>query len=189
VTVANVTVRHAALGGMSGVADNIYSTGDYTTLDTIHSLSADWDGAYIEAEYPTVRNSYFTGNEDGIGLLLANGAVIQNNTIYNHRYDGIWANDCRNATFTGNTINGTAGGGWDGIYLEYCYDSTVSNNTIRGAGRNGVYASASWPILVSSNDIRSCTSAGIYLDESDGSVVTGNSVGGTGSYGIYVNYG
>jgi len=179
VTIANLTVRHSDV-------DNIWSTGNFTTLDTVRSLSAQWFGAYIEGYAPTVRNAYFTANYSGIVLTYGEDALIQNNTIYNHSCNGIYAYESWYATISGNTINGTAGFGFEGIFLDYCDDAIVSNNTIRGTGEEGIETYDSYYLTIADNDIRSCYHSGIFLNVTTGSVVSGNSVGGIDFHGIDV---
>jgi parallel beta-helix repeat protein len=177
VTIANLTVRHAYV-------DNIYSDGDYTTIDTVHSLSSEtYDGVYIDADYATVRNCYITANPLGVEI-YGDNAQVGNNSIYNNDNYGVYITGLA-PVVVGNRIDGAD---YDGVYLGYADGGTVSQNTIRGASSYGVEVYDTDNCTVSSNDILSCTSGGIYMDLCDESAASGNYIGGINGDGIYVSY-
>jgi len=214
VTIANLTVRHADFYGQAenGVAqplynekNNIYSDGDFTTLDTVHVLAAADDGADIEANNAAIRNCTFSGNLDQAVDIEGDNAVVENNTMGNHG-DGsvyIWGLAPR---VTGNRINGS--GGADAIWLDWAHNATVSNNIIDGAGFDlgqysldfdpnqleflwgfGIFIFESNHCTVSNNQIGACLAGGIALAYTSECTVIGNHVNGVGIVGIAVEAG
>lgn len=186
VTLRNLLVRHAdyaAVAPFSG--DNIYSTGNYTTVDTVHSLSADDSGVYVDGgNNATVKNCYFTANEYCAVEIDGDNATVQDNTMYNHYYEAVYI-DGNSALVTRNNIDVVDE---DAIYIDYGDNSVVTYNTIRGVDGSGVYIYDGSHCTVSYNDISSTYADGIYLDYSDYSTVSNNTISGCYDAGIYVEY-
>jgi len=212
VTIANLTVRHAGFGGGEQIVtqpegnenNNIYSSGEFTTLDTVRVLSGVDDGVDIEASNATIRNCYFSGNLDQAIDIEGDNAVVQNNIMYNHG-DGsvyIWGMAPR---VTGNRINES--GGADAIWLDWPDNGTVSNNIINGAGFGfeeypefgpdqmeyfwgfGIFIYGASHCTVSNNQIGACVAGGIALAYTNACTVSGNQIDGVGIVGIGVEGG
>jgi len=164
VTIANLTVRHA--DGW----DNIYSDGDFTTIDRVHSLSSTLSGVYIVADDATVRNCYITANLYAGVEIYGDNASVTNNAIYNHYYEGVYIEGLA-PDVIGNRIDQTED---DGVYLYDADGAVVSQNVIRGAYGYGVYTDDTIECTIANNDIRSCYDGGIYMYYSDDSTVSGN---------------
>ena len=187
VTLRNLTVRHACYPATPppDSGDNIWSTGDYTTLDTVYSLSSDADGVYIEGDYATIMNCYFTANDDYAVDIEGDYATVQDNIMYNQG-DGCVYIDGDDALVTRNTIDGVEDE--DAIYIGYGDNAVITYNTIRGVDGYGVEIYDGDYAMVANNEISSCYNEGIYLDYCDYSTVSNNTIHGIYDCGIEVYY-
>jgi parallel beta-helix repeat protein len=192
ISIKNLTVRHACYDGFSG--DNIYSTGSYTVIDKVYSLNSDEDGVDVDGpgDHATVQNSVFFGN-DGDGVDVTGYAIVQNNSIWNNYYDGVYV-DGPNSTVTRNDIKTSDSD--DCIHLCYNSDGArVTYNTIQSCTYDGIASHNSSNQDISNNTIKSVYYGGIYIygDDVDGIAnnitIRNNTINGVGRHGIILaNY-
>jgi hypothetical protein len=189
ISIKSLTVRHACSDGFS--ADNIYSTGSYTFIDKVYSLNSSGDGVNIDGDHATIQNSVFFGN-NGDGVDVTGYALIQNNSIWNNYYDGVYVNG-PNSTVTRNDIKTTD----DADCIHLCWDSDgakVTYNTIQSCDQDGIGSHHSSNQDISNNTIKSVYYNGIYVygDDSETAsniTIKNNTIKGVGSHGILLeNY-
>jgi parallel beta-helix repeat protein len=208
ISIRNLTVRFACADGING--DNIYSTGNFTFIDKVFSLSAEDSGIEISGNRTTVQNSFIfgNGNYDYSAVLISGDyATVQVNTIWNNDGRGIEVqglnplitkNDLKqiedhaciyvntgsdNALVTYNKIQGCD---TEGIYVTGSYKPNVSNNDIKDIAGDGIHINALNEAAVKSNTIAGVYGAGIYIENSNISVVDKNAITATYYEGIYV---
>lgn len=93
----------------------------------------------------------------GLKATQQTGLVVADNDVYDNAGPGLWCDIyCRDATFSGNTVDGNSRAG---IQFEVSTGAVISDNTIWNNG----WADTAW-----------CWSAGILLSSSGGATVTGN---------------
>ncbi|MBR6336943.1 MAG: right-handed parallel beta-helix repeat-containing protein [Ruminococcus sp.] len=124
------------------------------------------------------------------------GVTVKNNRITTAGY-GIFIDDARNITCTGNTITQKAVSAkdsykqkYDGIFLSSgCRSVKIENNKISGFMRNGIFIMTdSAAGSVKGNTISSCKKHGIYLyDSASAGNVTGNVIKSCTEQGIVLN--
>ncbi len=180
VTISNLTVKLACN------INNIYSTGDYTVIDNVHSIGAGWCGVYFDGAYPTITNSMVNGNLD-CGI-YSNGAytTVTDNSIMNNGGYGIVVLPpaSQSTIITGNTVYGA---GYSCIYMYASDDSIITGNDIGVCAYNGIFTVDSRGINVSNNEIRSAVDSGITMANADGSVVDGNFMRSIDGFGILID--
>ncbi len=186
VTLRNLTVRHAcAPEEPPYIGDNIYSTANGTTLDTVHSISSDYGGVYIEGDYATVQNCYFAANFGAVGI-AGDYATVQDNTMYNHHYAGVYI-EGDDPLVTRNTIDGIDAVGEESaaIHIGYGDNAVVTYNTIKGVYGPGIIIDEGNSCMVFHNEITSTCLGGIWLWGSNDCTVNQNTIS-LCQYGIVV---
>ena len=186
VTLRNLKVRHACYESAPPYSgDNIFSTGDYTTLDNVQSISSHDSGVYIDdGDYATIMDCYFTANYDLAVDIYGDYATVQDNTMYNHDGECVYI-DGSDALVTRNAIDGVEDD--DAIYIDYGDNAVVTYNNIRGVDGCGVYIYDGDNCMVAHNEISSCYDQGIHLDYCDYSTVSNNTIHGIYDEGIEVD--
>lgn len=195
ITISSLTTRHACEGMGYGYAENggynsnIYSTGDFTKIDKVYSLSAEGSGVDINNEgnktASVTANGYCLNAPPGSAIVQ--GCVIAGNQGYN-----ALAIHSNNAVIATNTIMNNAGG----IFVQGC-KPTVNQNLIRQNARN-VYEDSldscvhvcggSDYAAVTANTIFECGRVGIDVHDSDYIQIKNNKVTGIGGYLNLYNY-
>ncbi|MFD4273830.1 right-handed parallel beta-helix repeat-containing protein [Streptomyces cyaneofuscatus] len=91
---------------------------------------------------------------------------------------------------TGNTVNGRATGGANGVQVEHCRAPGVTGNSIDAMGSTGLYVNQCTDAQVTANAITSSASNGLNLTDTTGATVNGNTIVGTAAnHGITVGGG
>ena len=124
------------------------------------------------------------------------GVTVRNNKITTAGY-GIFIDDARNITCTGNTITQKAVSAkdgykdkYDGVFLSSgCRNIKVEKNKISGFKRNGIFIMTdSAAGDVKGNTISNCNKHGIYLyDSSSAGSISGNVINNCTEHGIVLN--
>jgi parallel beta-helix repeat protein len=179
ISIKNLTVRHACL------ADNIYSTGDFTFIDKVFSFSSQEDGIQISGSNATVQNSSIFGNWDYGIYIYGPYALVQVNTVWNQGEYGIYIYG-ENGKVTRNNIMNTN----DDEAIHICsssHNSLVTYNTIQGC-YEGIHAHDSDNVEISNNTLKSNYYDGIYVSNGNNAKIKNNTVIGAGDNGIYAWY-
>ncbi|MFI7240117.1 right-handed parallel beta-helix repeat-containing protein [Streptomyces cyaneofuscatus] len=177
ITVRGNVVEGALSEGIRGygwrravIADNVIrSTGKASIVMTVPNPST--AGYSLNPDQIVIANNVVDGpvGESGIRVLGFAGA----------QHSGV--------RITGNTINGRATGGANGIQAEYCKGPGIVGNTVDSSGSTGIYVNQSADALVSGCTVTAAGSNAINITDSPGANVAGNTVGGTvANYGIFV---
>ena len=183
ITISTLTTRHACegmnikYGEDGGYSSNIYSTGDFTKIDKVYSLSAEGSGVVIENS----GNKTNGDCQNAPGSAIVQGSVIAGNQGYN-----ALSLHSNNAVVAQNTIMNNAGN----IYIQGC-KPTINQNVITQNARN-VYDDAMYSCVhvcdgsdyatVTNNTIYECGRFGIDVHGSDYPQITNNKVTGIGGY-------
>ena len=175
VTLRNLKVRHACWASPPDSGDNIYSTGDYTTLDNVYSISSDEGGVGIEGDYATIMNCYFTANNYYAVGIYGDYAVVQDNAMYNQGEVCVYIDGGDDALVTRNTIDGVKDG--FAILIGSGDNAVVTYNNIR-AVPFGVGIFDGDNCMVANNEISSCYEVVIVLLDCDYSTVSNNTIHG-----------
>jgi parallel beta-helix repeat protein len=123
---------------------------------------------------------YFYGAS---GYLITN-SVIENCWINNCYYDGIYLYYSNNNTITGNNCQLNI---YDGIYLESSNNNTITGNNCQNGSYNGIYLESSNNNTITGNNCQLNGSYGIYLESSNNNTITGNNCQ-NGYIGILLYY-
>jgi parallel beta-helix repeat protein len=195
ITISTLTTRHACegmdyfkYGEGNGYSANIYSTGDFTKIDKVYSLSAEGSGIDIE----NMGNST-APLANGYCLSAPGSAIVQGSLIAGNQGHSALSINSNNAVVATNTIINNAGN----IFVEGC-KPTISQNLITQNARN-VYndepiytcvhvCSGSDYAMVNANTIYECGRIGIDVHSSDYIQITNNKVTGIGGYLNLYNY-
>ena len=126
------------------------------------------------------------------------GVTVKNNKITTAGY-GIFVDDARNTTVTGNTITQRSVSSkdsykdkYDGIFLSSgCRSVVLEKNKISGFKRNGIFLmTGSAASRIKGNTVSSCKKHGIYLyDNASGGKILSNTVKNCTEHGIVLNTG
>lgn len=181
VTIRNLTVRNADNDGGLFPPGNIYSDGDFTTIDNVHLLSGDEAGVLIDGNDATVNDCFIAANYDRGIEIYGDRATVMDNVIWNNDTDGILIGS-DDATIVGNDIIQVEDG--DGIEVDDGDNAVITDNDIRSCGDDGIEVDWGNNAYIARNTIRTVSDDGIYLREMTNSTVTGNDVRGCDDEGI-----
>lgn len=137
------------------------------------------------------NNNITDSSNSGIHLLTSGNSIISNNRINNSQgtataTGGIHLEDSPSSTLDLNVINNS---GSNGIYLDNCDSSNITNNKINGTGaasRGCVWLLDSNNVRVTDNVLSNSAVYGIYLQTSPSGNILRNNITNTDDYGIYL---
>jgi parallel beta-helix repeat protein len=181
VTIRSLTVRNADDDGGAFRPGNIYSNGDFTTIDNVHLLSSEDAGVKINGDDATVNDCFIAANDHRGIDIHGDRALVRGNVIWNNDTDGIRIRS-DNATIVGNDIIQVEDG--DGIDVDDGDNAVITDNYIHSCGDDGIEVEWGNNAYIARNTIRTVSDDGIYLREMTNSTVTKNDVKGCDDEGI-----
>lgn len=127
-----------------------------------------------------LQNVTATGNSTGVHLTNSTGNVIEQCTMTNNRYDGVFLTGASQGNrIANNTIQGNVRGGIVG-WLGQFIGNELTGNTITN-GRAGILLSNRGSGNVITNNVVADTEIGLALESMDGMTVRDNAVRNSGT--------
>jgi hypothetical protein len=173
-----------------GPGFGILITGSYDIVENMTFQDLEFGvvtGVLIQNEYNVVDQNWFNTVGLGVGSLLGNNMLIENNTFSLNIYPIVDAGGV-DETITGNTITGNAALPFidsDGIALYDSIDSTVTNNIV-GESFAGLDFELSNSFATVENNHLDGNAVGVYnVDFNSGNLFEKNQVNGNFYVGIY----
>lgn len=144
------------------------------------------NGATIGTAAGTDRN-YISGVDlDGIKVSYGENVTVENNSVYDAKRVGIYAEHATGLNVLGNVVTYTTHGigtPYGGITADWGYSITISNNTVTGSGHGVMLYQNSGKNTVSGNVIHGVSTNGVNANEVAGLTVSGNFIGFTNKTG------
>lgn len=189
-TVENNNVYNIELDGSSSniITNNIFSSA--TSHGVVISDSS---------QFNTFSENVVEENDWGHGIIITDSDSnifrdnkVQNNSLDDTSYTGIFVNTALNLTFTNNTLFGN---NRFGFYLSKCDISQFSNNTVRNTLKpegaddsTGFYLYSSVGNTLENNTIADNENRGLFLQDSKNNIFKGNNITGNPyNFGVTVN--
>ena len=148
--------------------------------------SGTWIDPYI------IENVRIDGGYSDSCILIRNSNVyfiIRNVTVYHSgagsQDAGIVLNSVNKGTLTNNSFSDN----YNGVYIVYGNNNTLSENIVSNNIKNGIYLDSSNNNTVSGNTANINGDYGIRLASSFNNTVSGNTANNNGQFGIYLVYG
>lgn len=141
------------------------------------------------------RNFISTVDLDGIKISSGEGVTVENNSVYDAKRVGIYAEHATGLTVLGNNVAHTTygiGSAYGGITADWGSNITISNNTVSGSGHGVMLYQNTGKNTVSGNVINGVSTNGVNANEVAGLTVSGNFIGflnKTGTIGAPNNIG
>lgn len=139
----------------------------------------------IEIEANNVRISEFTiqNGSAGIDITGYNGTIISNNIIKENQIEGIAIEYCRNTTVSDNSIGYN---GWDGIFVTNSSDAKLQRNTAMTNNISGVTIEDSFDITLDFNMLSNNTFYGLSLENSNHTSILRNTLHVNKNAGVHI---
>jgi len=147
---------------MDVFSTTVFSIG-YCVFQAYNESDNNGLGIYLKnSHYCTVFNIDFKDMGAGISIWNCQNTVIQNNTINNADYGGIWWEPISyNNSILNNTISNIGGNGIDmNLYLGPPFNCTIAKNRISNGLKDGIIVKGPGSI-VTDNVIENCFNIGI----------------------------
>ena len=146
--------------------------------------SGTWIDPYI------IDNVTIDGGYSDSGILIKNSNVyfiIRNVTVYHSgagsQEAGIVLNSVSNGILTNNNFSDN----YNGVYIVYGNNNTLSENIVSNNIKNGIYLDSSNNNTVSGNTANINRDYGIRMNLGDNNTISGNTANNNGYYGIYIS--
>jgi parallel beta-helix repeat protein len=139
----------------------------------------------IEIKANNIRISEFTiqNGSAGIDITGYNGTVISNNIIKGNQIEGIAIEYCRNTTVSDNSIGYN---GWDGIFVTNSSDAKLQRNTAITNNISGVTIEDSFDITLDFNILSNNTFYGLSLENSNHTSIFRNTLHVNKNAGVHI---
>ncbi|KKL24701.1 hypothetical protein LCGC14_2412700, partial [marine sediment metagenome] len=146
--------------------------------------SGTWIDPYI------IENVRIDGGYSDSCILIRNSNVyfiIRNVTVYHSgagsQDAGIVLNSVNKGTLTNNSFSDN----YNGVYIVYGNNNTLSENIVSNNIKNGIYLDSSNNNTVSGNTANINRDYGIRMNLGDNNTISGNTANNNGYYGIYIS--
>ena len=155
-----------------------------------NDITCTGDGIIIAADNVTLDGQNHTitgdgGNGDRGIRVEGDSTTVKNCTVTNF-FDGIFLYYSNNNTISSNTANNNAN---NGIWVSYSDGNTITNNTANNNSYGGIELYFSNSNTLSSNTVKNNQSFGIWIVSSSDNTISNNSVDGNYWIGLRFFYG